>query len=48
MQLAAARESASMNDLTDELRTEGLVGSSIPTGVPVSVSALSCRSMGAR
>ena len=39
MQLAAARPGASMNDLTDELRTEGLVGNGILTGVPVSVSA---------
>jgi hypothetical protein len=41
MQRAAARPGASMNDVTDELRTEGLVGNAILTAVPVSVRATS-------
>ncbi|HYC56163.1 MAG TPA: molybdopterin-dependent oxidoreductase [Candidatus Binatia bacterium] len=39
MQLAAAKAGASMNDLTDEAVTEGLVGNGVLTGVPVRVRA---------
>ncbi|HYB99994.1 MAG TPA: molybdopterin-dependent oxidoreductase [Candidatus Limnocylindrales bacterium] len=39
MKLASAKPGASMNDLTDEAITEGLVGNGVLTGVPVRVSA---------